>query len=353
MIFNKDELIAGFRTFYPNTLKIKLSNSTVANLLKVIGFIEADDWESIEQVSYFLATIGHETGWVYAPRPEKRATSGPIRQVQDNYWRTGFYGRGYIQLTWKRNYQAFTKILGIDLVSKPDKLITEPALSYRVAEYGMRHGTFTDGRHKLANYINDNKKDYVGARKIVNGTDKAKEIAAYATKIESILRIAVEEESEFDMKAADIKNFVFDAEQVHEESIPVQSEPTVFEQPVAVVAENPVAVVVDNSKTVTIEPTEPVPTSGIKNWKATLLTILGGGTVSGGGIWSWFNGNISSALVIAMLITFMVCGTAAAIFYISVRSKEKMQRAKEAHEVTMRELEIRSNPQLINTEVRK
>ena len=50
----------------------------------------------------------------------------------------------------------------------------------------MKEGWYTS--KKLSDYINDNKKDYVGARRIVNGTDKAKEIADIAVVMERALR---------------------------------------------------------------------------------------------------------------------------------------------------------------------
>jgi hypothetical protein len=53
----------------------------------------------------------------------------------------------------------------------------------------MRRGLFTGV--KLATFINAEKCDYVNARKIINGLDKAELIAGYAEKIEAILRAGV------------------------------------------------------------------------------------------------------------------------------------------------------------------
>jgi hypothetical protein len=44
--------------------------------------------------------------------------------------------------------------------------------------YAMRNGLYTDRR--LANYFNATTEDWVGTRKIINGLDKADQIAKYA-----------------------------------------------------------------------------------------------------------------------------------------------------------------------------
>jgi predicted chitinase len=92
-----------------------------------------------------------------------------------------FYGRGFVQLTWEYNYDAFTKLLasqvGItaDLVRNKD-LALVPSNAAFIAVYGMKHGTFT-GR-KLSTYFTATKADFVGARAIINGKDKAATIAS-------------------------------------------------------------------------------------------------------------------------------------------------------------------------------
>jgi hypothetical protein len=53
---------------------------------------------------------------------------------------------------------------------------------------GMFEGWFTG--KKLEDYIFGNTCDYVGARKIVNGTDRAETIAGYAEKFQSALLVA-------------------------------------------------------------------------------------------------------------------------------------------------------------------
>ena len=94
-----------------------------------------------------------------------------------------FCGRGYVQLTGRSNYRKATaqlRALGYitaadDLERTPD-LAMRPDVAAAVLFVGMQKGWFT-GR-KLADYFGPGKADAVGARRIINGQDRAAEIAA-------------------------------------------------------------------------------------------------------------------------------------------------------------------------------
>jgi putative chitinase len=51
-----------------------------------------------------------------------------------------YRGRGFIQLTFKGNYQASSKGLGVDLVSNPDLVSTPQYAALTAAEYWARNG---------------------------------------------------------------------------------------------------------------------------------------------------------------------------------------------------------------------
>lgn len=148
-----------------------------------------------EYLAYSLASEFRETGGRMQPVREAFATSdagaikaldkayaaGKLGQVGEPYWRKdkdgkSWYGRGRIQITHKRNYEKLGERLGVDLVGNPD-LALDPVISARITIIGMLEGLFTG--KKLSDYFNGNKSDPVGARRIVNGTDKAKLIAGY------------------------------------------------------------------------------------------------------------------------------------------------------------------------------
>lgn len=141
------------------------------------------------QLAYVLATAFHETAGTMAPvregsTPSRRLTDAQARRVVEKYRygkpdsETGhvYYGRGLVQLTWRRNYEKMGKKLGLDLVWMPDGAM-DLAASARILITGMVDGDFT-GR-SLSDYFTADREDPEGARRIVNGTDKASLIAGY------------------------------------------------------------------------------------------------------------------------------------------------------------------------------
>lgn len=88
-----------------------------------------------------------------------------------------YAGRGFVQLTWKNNYQRAGDAIGVDLVADPD-LALRTNIAARLLFDGMIAGWFTG--KKFADYLNATRADWVGARRIINGRDKADLIAGYA-----------------------------------------------------------------------------------------------------------------------------------------------------------------------------
>lgn len=128
------------------------------------------------QIAYVLATTQWETAQTFKPVKEAFWLSEDWRREHlSRYF--PYYGRGYVQLTWKNNYQKYSDILGRDLVGNPDQAM-EPEVALFVLVHGFKTGTFT-GR-KITDYINATQTDFVNARRCINGLDKAHEIAALA-----------------------------------------------------------------------------------------------------------------------------------------------------------------------------
>ena len=151
--------------------------------------------EMRERLAYCLATCYHETGRRMQPvreafatsdkqamaRLEKAYRSGRLK-VSKPYWRDGFFGRGDVQLTWRRNYAKMGELLGVDLVGNPS-LALDPKISARILFEGMLKGESDRGDFTgkaLEQYVFPGNIDFVGARRVVNGTDRAKLIAGYA-----------------------------------------------------------------------------------------------------------------------------------------------------------------------------
>lgn len=90
-----------------------------------------------------------------------------------------FYGRGFVQLTGRKNYQDWTDRLGVQLIEDPD-LALDTEIATKIIYEGMRSGTFTG--KKLEDYFSDEKDDWKNARRIINGLDKANLVAGYGKK---------------------------------------------------------------------------------------------------------------------------------------------------------------------------
>lgn len=169
-----------------------LEQAKFDGLSNLIDFINADpNVTNISWISYMLATTKHETANTWLPIAEYGKGKGKSYGIPDKSGKT-FYGRGFVQLTWADNYKALGKALGVDLYANPD-LAMDPHTAYSIMSYGMRRGAFTGVG--LSKYINETKCDYLNARRIINGTDCAAKIAAYAVTLEEMLRESINENS--------------------------------------------------------------------------------------------------------------------------------------------------------------
>jgi putative chitinase len=126
------------------------------------------------KLAYLLATAYHETAHTMQPIREYGRGHGKRYGVPVNGH--VYYGRGFVQLTWQANYAKAGAKLGVDLLNNPD-LAMEPAIAAQILCVGSFEGWFTGKR--LADYFNAHRDDPVGARRIINGTDRAAQIAAH------------------------------------------------------------------------------------------------------------------------------------------------------------------------------
>ena len=85
-----------------------------------------DEWEKRgltepRWLAYALATAFWETAHTMWPIEEWGKGQGHPYGMPDPATAQVYYGRGFVQLTWKSNYATMGRLLGIDLVSHPDK----------------------------------------------------------------------------------------------------------------------------------------------------------------------------------------------------------------------------------------
>lgn len=164
----------------------------------------------LDHAAHVLAECYHETGGgmypvketVYPYSRDKNPTDarvivrldtafakGQLTWVKTPYWRDGWFGRGFIQLTHRANYSNAAEMTGHDLVGNRD-LALDLSISAEIAADGCRIGLFTG--KKLADFDSPDGYDHFNARAIVNGDKHAngQKVADYAEAFTVALKAA-------------------------------------------------------------------------------------------------------------------------------------------------------------------
>lgn len=182
---NEDTPIQGVGILFTQALEGNFGSLDNAQRNAINEIVNA--WEifgdgDLHKLAYIFATTWHESK--LRPIEERRARPGTsLYETQNRYWNTGFYGRGFVQLTHESNYKKMSNFLGVDLVSNP-ALALDPYYAGQIIVYGMMNGSFTGVG--LGKYITSNKQDYLNARRVVNGTDRAELIRDYTNQLVAI-----------------------------------------------------------------------------------------------------------------------------------------------------------------------
>ena len=165
----------------------RLTTEQVEGFTAIFDEWEAGEYTDIRWLAYMLATAWHETAKTMQPIEEygkgkNRPYGKKIKHSGIAYFINAiFYGRGFVQLTWYENYQLMGRLLGLDLLNHPElALVMKNAV--RIMFEGMTKGSSSFGDFTgrcLEQYFNDKINDPIGARKIINGVDKANLIAGY------------------------------------------------------------------------------------------------------------------------------------------------------------------------------
>lgn len=99
-----------------------------------------------------------------------------------------YCGRGYPQVTGRKNYARAEKIFGAPLVQNPD-LMLEPDLAGKVMAHFMKLGLFTGRR--LSDYLprqgRASRAEFTLARPIINGRDREDDVADFALEFQDAL----------------------------------------------------------------------------------------------------------------------------------------------------------------------
>lgn len=146
-----------------------------------------------------------ETGTAKVPQPSdelviarlnKAYAAGKLPWVKKPYWKDGWFGRGLVQLTHEFNYKgplrnAVNLKFGVDIYTDRDATLRLDVAAF-ILVWGMVHGVFTG--QSLNAVIDDldesdveDYKEFLAARKIINGTDHAADIAKLALAFEACI----------------------------------------------------------------------------------------------------------------------------------------------------------------------
>lgn len=142
-------------------------------------------------LAYGLATAWHEARM----KPIEEWGRGKGRPYsQPGKYGQSQHGRGLVQLTWDRNYEWADKIaaeaglINAGDILKDFDLVLRPDIAALALVKGMEEGAFTD--RGLADYIHSEGgtlTEFINARRVINGTDKAALIAGYAEQFRDAL----------------------------------------------------------------------------------------------------------------------------------------------------------------------
>ncbi len=198
-MINRDKFYSGYRDSFG-----KLDNVQVSGLETMLnGFDDTEYFNLATQYAGILAQTARETNWTFKPQKEgywiaevKRKRTlynyylknnpGAIKTIFPYGWNSvlTYEGRGRTQTTHINNYIAISEALGIDCVDNPD-LLLEDKTDIKVMLHGYHTGLWTG--KKLTDYINEQRTDYKGQRRVVNGLDAWREIQANSIKFEKII----------------------------------------------------------------------------------------------------------------------------------------------------------------------
>lgn len=183
-MINRKKFFDGLRKLFKTLSPVQVEQATAI----------LDEWErrglkDMRFLGYYFATNIGECGITMVPVREgfKKTDALARAFVKRQGYRYAkvvrghvYYGRGRVQLTWEFNYEFASRKLGVDLLNNPD-LALDPVIATKIMFDGMLEGWFT--KKKLADFFNKDKTDFVNARKIINGLDRAREIAGIAQAI--------------------------------------------------------------------------------------------------------------------------------------------------------------------------
>ncbi|MFO1144292.1 MAG: glycoside hydrolase family 19 protein [Amaricoccus sp.] len=116
-----------------------LGQKQVDGINALLAEMDGRGWSDKRWWAYVLATARHETAGTMQPIAEYGRGKGRPYGQPDAVTKQAYYGRGYVQLTWKDNYAKLGAKLGLDLVGNPD-LAMQAGRAAEIMCLGMAEG---------------------------------------------------------------------------------------------------------------------------------------------------------------------------------------------------------------------
>lgn len=181
--------------FY-KTIRARLGPLTQSQVDGFEHILTAIDGAPLSHQAYMLATAWHETAKTMQPVREAFNLSEAWRKKNLRYY--PWYGRGYVQTTWQKNYARLDAEAAAAGLTKPGEILANPDLAMRpdIAAFALRRGMeegWYDAQGKtMAQRLPmkgvATRAQYINARYLVNIQDKADDIEDYAQAFEKALR---------------------------------------------------------------------------------------------------------------------------------------------------------------------
>jgi putative chitinase len=182
---------AFYRTIRAPLFNGSLKQKQVEGINVILDYWDRSQLTDLRWLGYMLGTTYHETARTMQPIEEYGKGKG--YKYGKNIKRSGvaydfyaypfyYYGRGFVQLTWFENYETMGRLINRPLLLHPE-LALQADVAAEIMFEGMTKGNsmFGDFTGKsLEMYFNDKKADWINARRIINGLDKAEAIAKYS-----------------------------------------------------------------------------------------------------------------------------------------------------------------------------
>lgn len=134
------------------------------------------------RIAAFLATVVFESAYLRTTKEYRATKPGKVKNLQDKYWSTGFYGRGLIQTTHERNYAAFDRYVSDrpEVFGEDFFFLDNPSL-LEEPRWAVESACFFWKNNNLNKYAD--KGQFFAIQGITNKGNAAKEALEYPTRL--------------------------------------------------------------------------------------------------------------------------------------------------------------------------